>query len=153
MPVQTFLPYSRKRGLFGHVVAQTREAWQTMELYPTQISEVHQTYPGHGKSIWACRECLGHPICKKKSAKMWIFGWVIAGILQIDYNWLQMQTTWTWEIYIWACRECLGHPICRNKRERMWIFGRVIAGMSFWTTNLTTIDYRYKQVDWPQIDY
>jgi len=86
MPVETFLPYSRKRGLFGHVVAQTREAWQTTELYPIQISEVHQTHPGHRKSIWACREWLGHPISKRNWVKRWIFGWVIAGISFMGYK-------------------------------------------------------------------
>jgi hypothetical protein len=35
LPVQTFLPYGRKKGLFGHVVAKSRKAWQTMKQYPT----------------------------------------------------------------------------------------------------------------------
>jgi hypothetical protein len=89
LPVQTFLPCGRKKGLFGHVVAKSRKAWQTMELYPIWISEVHQTYPGHRKSILACRECLGHPISKKNKVKRLFFGWVIPRIsfwLQIDYK-------------------------------------------------------------------
>ena len=77
MTVQTLLPYGRKKGLFGHIVAKSRKAWQTMELYPNRISEVHQTHPCHRKVIWACRECLGHPISKKNNAKRSIFGWVI----------------------------------------------------------------------------
>jgi hypothetical protein len=99
--VQTFLPCSRKKGLFGHVVAKSRKAWQTMELYPTWISEVHQTYPGHRKLIWACRERLGLPISKKDGVKILFFGWVIqitSFWLQIDYKgWLseckQLQLT------------------------------------------------------------
>ena len=63
-----------------------------MELYRIQISEVHQTYPSDGKSIWACSECLGHPISKKNGAKGGIFGRVIQGIqflttlCKIDYK-------------------------------------------------------------------
>jgi len=86
--LQTFLPCSRKSGLFGHIVAKSRKAWQTLELCPTWISEVHQTYSCHRKSIWACRECLGHLICKKKKAKILIFRQVIprTSLLQIDYK-------------------------------------------------------------------
>jgi hypothetical protein len=87
--VQSFLPYGRKKGLFGHIVAKSHKAWQTMELYPTWISEVHQTYPGHRISIWACRECLGHPISKKNKVKRLFFEWFIPEIsfwLQIDYD-------------------------------------------------------------------
>jgi hypothetical protein len=95
MPVQTFLPYSRKSGLFGQIVAQTREVWQTLELYPTQISEVHQNYPGHGKFIWARREWLGHPISKKKWSKRLIFRWVVTGISFWTTNWTTNDyTTW-----------------------------------------------------------
>jgi hypothetical protein len=79
LSVQTFLPCSRKRGLFGHVVSKSRKAWQTMELYRTQISEVHQTPTDHRKSIWAYRECSGHPISKKNWEERWCFGWVIPG--------------------------------------------------------------------------
>jgi len=97
LPVQTFLPCSRKKGLFGHVVAKSRKAWQTMELYSTWISEVHQTYPGHRKLIWACRECLGHHISQKKKAKIWFFGWVIQGtsfwLQKLIENWPQLQMT------------------------------------------------------------
>ena len=77
LPAQTFPSCGRKRGLFGHDVAKSREAWQTMELYRARISEVHQTPPSHGKPIWAYRECLGHPKIKKNKAKRWFFGWVI----------------------------------------------------------------------------
>jgi len=77
MTVLTLLPCGRKNGLFGHVVTKSRKAWQTMELYPNRISEVHQTHPCHRKVIWACRECLGHPISKKNNAKRSFFGWVI----------------------------------------------------------------------------
>lgn len=65
---------SRKRGLFGHDVHKSHEAWQTMELYRARISEVHQTPPSHGKPIWACRDCLGLPRSKKNEAKRWCFG-------------------------------------------------------------------------------
>jgi len=80
LSVQTLLPYGRKKSLFGHVVPKSRKAWQTMELYPNRISEVHQTYPCYRKVIWACRECLGHPISKKNKAKRSFFGWVIPRI-------------------------------------------------------------------------
>ena len=96
LPVQTFLPCSRKKGLFGHVVTKSRKAWQTMELYPTEISEVHQTYPGHKISIWACRECLGLPISKKNEVKILFFEWDIPEIsfwLQIDYYFWLMGLT------------------------------------------------------------
>jgi hypothetical protein len=63
-----------------------------MELYPIQISEVHQTHPAHMKFIWACRECLGHPISKKNWVKRWILGWVIAGIS----FWTTKLTTTSW---------------------------------------------------------
>jgi hypothetical protein len=74
-------------------VAKSRKAWQTMELYPTWISEVHQTYPGHMISICACRECLGHPISKKNKVKILFFEWVITGIKVLTTNWLQITTT------------------------------------------------------------
>jgi hypothetical protein len=101
LPVQTFLPCSRKKGLFGHVVTKSRKAWQTMELYPTEISEVHQTYPGHKISIWACRECLGLPISKKNEVKILFFEWdipVISFWLQIDYyfDWWDLQINKNW---------------------------------------------------------
>ena len=100
LPVWTFLPCGRKKGLFGHVVAKSRKAWQTMELYPTWISEVHQTYPIHRISIWACREWLGHSISKKNEVKRLFFEWVIPRIsfwLQIDYK-LMMEWTTSWLI-------------------------------------------------------
>ena len=74
-------------------MAKSRKAWQTMELYPTWISEVHQTYPGHRKSIWACRECLGHPISKRNKVKRMFSGWDIQRISFLtknDYSWLQV---------------------------------------------------------------
>jgi len=104
LPVQTFLPCSRKKGLFGHVVAKSRKAWQTMELYPTWISEVHQTYPGHKKLIWACRECLGHSISKKNGVKILFFGWAIQRTsfwLQIDYKQLQFDHSYKVDRLFW----------------------------------------------------
>jgi len=100
LTVQSFLPCSRKKGLFGHVVTKSHKAWQTMELYPTKISEVHQTYPGYMISIWACRECLGHPISKKNGVKRLFFEWVIPRTsfwLQIATNWLHVD----WLDYKW----------------------------------------------------
>lgn len=89
-----------------------------MELYPTWISEVHQTHPGHRKSIWACRECLGHPISKRNKAKR-LFSrrdiprisflttlqahWLQSCLqltcklddwLQLDHKWLQVDQFW-----------------------------------------------------------
>jgi hypothetical protein len=92
MPIQTFLPCSRKKGLFGHIVPKTRKAWQTMQICPSWISEVHQTYPCHMKFIWACRECLGHPISKKKRGKRSFFEGVIpktsflTTLMELDYK-------------------------------------------------------------------
>jgi hypothetical protein len=90
--VKSFLPYGRKKGLFGHVVLKTRKAWQTMELYPTKISEVHQTHSGHRISIWACRECLGHPISKKNKVKRLFFECVIPKISFQTTKWLWWTT-------------------------------------------------------------
>ena len=92
---KTFLPYSRKRSLFGHVVTKSRKAWQTMELYPTKISEVHQTHSDHMISIWACRECLGHPISKKNGGKISFFDGVIPKTRFLTTIWLQC---WCWLI-------------------------------------------------------
>ena len=92
LTIQTFLPYGRKKGLFGHIVAKSHKAWQTMELYPSWISEVHQTYPGHNISIWACRECLGHTNSKKNGVKRLFFEWVIPR----TSFWLQIPLHFDW---------------------------------------------------------
>ena len=105
MQVQMFLSCSRKRGLFGHVVTKSREAWQTLELYRARNSKVHQTHFYWRKSIWACRECLGQPISKRNGAKKWCFGWVIPEIsfaFPRDYkHWQRLQNPWLipWTTY------------------------------------------------------
>jgi len=152
LPVLTFLPCSRKRGLFGHVVAKSHKAWQTMELYPTWISEVHQTYSGYMKFIWACRECLGHPISKKNEEKRSLFGWVIPIISFWHYmliDWQQMTTI----DHTYKLTDC-------KLTDWLRLAGLQVSGYE--TTNwLTKIDYKLAtnwlkltKIDiWPQVGY
>jgi hypothetical protein len=72
---------------------------KTWNYIPLKISEVHQTYPGHMISIWACRECLGHSISKKNKVKRCFFGWVISRVSFLTPDWLQQidhTTSWHW---------------------------------------------------------
>ena len=150
---QTFLPCGRKSDLFGHIVAKSRKAWQTLELFPTWISEVHQTYPGHRKSIWACRECLGHLICQKKKAKICIFGWVISRIsfrLQTDYKLIRPQITkvdWLrWLTTSW---------LTNYKLTDYWLQVDWICWMQVdWLQVDMLIDYKLTEyADWLQVDW
>ena len=141
LPVRTFLPCGRKKGLFGHIVAKSRKAWQTMELYPTEISEVHQTYPGHMKFIWACRECLGHPISKKNELKISFFGWVIPR----TSFWLQIDYKVDWLIDYTNDYKLMELPM--TKADYKFIDYRWLQA-----DYKLLIDYKWLQVDWPQID-
>ena len=155
LPAQTFPSCGRKRGLFGHDVAKSREAWQTMELYRARISEVHQTPPSHGKPIWAYRECLGHPKIKKNKAKRWFFGWVIHKLVwssqkkssevnQVKWsevNWIEFEVDWieeNWSGLKWS--------------EVKWI--EVDWSEVKWTeVNLKWSELKWSEVKWIEVKW
>ena len=161
--VMTFLPCGRKWGLFGHVVAKSRKAWQTMELYRAWISEVHQTFPGHRKFTWACRGGLGHPISKKNQVKRLFFGWVIPRISFWHHKWLQtdwLTTNWLTNDYkVWLQTDWLQMTTSWLLIDYKWL--QVDYKLYYYlidyklTTNwLTTnwlIDYKWLQIDWLQM--
>jgi len=52
---QCFPSYSRKTGLFGHVVSDLPEAWQSVSTISRTKLRQHRPFQVTGKPIWACR--------------------------------------------------------------------------------------------------
>jgi len=124
-----------------------------MELYQTQISEVHQTPAGHGKSIWACRECFGHSISKKNGEKRWCFEQVIQGICflcrlkwKTSNPWLHF--AWTYWLTIWLTLLTIGQT------SYYWLTDFIdVFDLTYYLTDWMTIDLTYYWlIEWLIID-
>jgi hypothetical protein len=74
-------------------VAKSRKAWQTMKQYPTWISEVHQTYPGHTNFCGHEEHVWGIPFPKKKKWKG-LFSWEKLQEQVSDYNLKSISNKW-----------------------------------------------------------
>ena len=56
LTLQTLPSYSRKPGLFGHIVSDLREAWQSVSTISRSKLAQHKHSPGNSKTIWPSRE-------------------------------------------------------------------------------------------------